>query len=197
MRVISGTARGSLLQAPDGLETRPTADRMKESLFNMLAPDLQDCYFLDLFCGSGAIGIEALSRGAGFAVFVDSSKACVDITSKNLIKTKLEKRGTVLGQSFEKALDRLHQKNRCFDIVFMDPPYGRGYIEKTLLRMTEINILKKDGYIVAELSSNEKLLDTAGFQIVKVKQYRTTAFYFLNQTITSEEKHDRHISGEF
>lgn len=124
MRVISGTARGHKLTAPGGKNTRPTGDRMKEDLFNILAPEVGGAYFLDLYCGSGAIGIEALSRGADSAVFVDESEDAIAVTKENLAKTRLSDRAEVLLMSDKTAQEKL--ADRVFDIIFMDPPYNSG-----------------------------------------------------------------------
>lgn len=122
MRVIAGTARRLPLVTPKGMETRPTTDRIKETLFNILQNDLPGCHFLDLFAGSGAIGIEALSRGAAKAVFVDNSKEALSCIRQNLEKTHLADRAIVIGQDCAGAILQLMQKN-AFDIIFMDPPH--------------------------------------------------------------------------
>ena len=143
MRVIAGKARGTKLAAPDGLETRPTADRIKESLFNMIASDLYDCRFLDLFSGSGGIGIEALSRGAREAVFVDLSKGALKCIRLNIEKTKFGDKSAVLNTSVEAAFNQFKQHNRKFDIIFMDPPYNKDIIGDTLCRSEERRVGKE------------------------------------------------------
>ena len=115
MRVIAGSARRLLLKTLDGLDTRPTTDRIKETLFNMLQPELADCMFLDLFSGSGAIGIEALSRGAGLAVMIENNPKALECIRENLSRTKLEDRAMVMGCDVITGLKRLEGKNYRFD----------------------------------------------------------------------------------
>ena len=123
MRVIAGKARRIQLKSMEGMNTRPTTDRIKETLFNMLSQDIYGCHFLDLFSGSGAIGIEALSRGAARAVFVEKNpKACTCIR-ENLTFTKLADSGTLLNMDVMQALRSLEGKG-VFDCIFMDPPYN-------------------------------------------------------------------------
>ena len=124
MRVISGSARGLKLKAPEGLNTRPTTDRIKESLFNIIAADLYDICFLDLFGGSGGIGIEALSRGARKAYFADSSRKSIDIINDNLKRARLDSKAVVMNCDFRQALNRIKAEGEKFDIVFLDPPYN-------------------------------------------------------------------------
>ena len=149
MRVIAGSARRLLLKAPDGMDTRPTADRVKESLFNMLNPDLYGCAFLDLFSGSGAIGIEALSRGAQRAVLVDASMECAGIIKQNLEVTKLGENAEIINEDVYAAIERLGRRGDKFDIIFMDPPYAAGYYVpvmeaiKILPRRKDLKFLRK------------------------------------------------------
>ena len=161
MRVISGTARGCGLVSPKGLATRPTADRTKESLFNILG-DIRGVKFLDLFAGSGSVGIEALSRGAELAVFVDSSKECAEYINKNLIKTKLSNKAEVhIKSDALKTLDRFYleglliEKIRFFDIIFLDPPYERPEEFLTAILRKSLNILDEDGFCVIEWQRDE------------------------------------------
>ena len=121
MRVIAGSARRLQLKTVEGIGTRPTTDRIKETLFNMLQNDIEDCSFLDLFSGSGAIGIEALSRGAEYAVFVENNKNAVKCIKDNLMFTKLSDKARVIENSVLSAINILNG-NRVFDVVFMDPP---------------------------------------------------------------------------
>ncbi|MBS4959855.1 MAG: 16S rRNA (guanine(966)-N(2))-methyltransferase RsmD [Clostridiales bacterium] len=177
MRVIAGSARSVKLQTIDGLDTRPTTDRIKESLFNMMAFDLAECMFLDLFSGSGAIGIEALSRGAEKAIFVDHSSKCTEIIEKNLIHTKLNARAEILKMDAVEAIQ--HLKNNKFDIIFMDPPYQGGFEKTVLDAIVKFNILNEEGYIVVERSSQIPLPEIEGLQVMKDKEYKTTTMTFL------------------
>ncbi len=180
MRVISGCARGHKLKAPKGLTTRPTTDRIKESLFNILAPDIYGCRFLDLFSGSGAIGIEALSRGAEKAVFVDSDKNSLSVIKDNIRAVKLDNNAEVLGCDVRAAVMRLSRDRASFDIIFMDAPYGKGYTQQTLTYIAEAKILAPDGYIVAEISSGEEIPSPEGLELKRIKDYKTTKMVFFS-----------------
>lgn len=125
MRVIAGSARSLKLKTLEGIETRPTTDRIKETLFNMISPQMYDCIFLDLFAGSGGIGIEALSRGAKEAVFVEKNPKAMECVKENLKFTRLEKKGLTLTKDVMNALYQL-EGEKVFDFVFMDPPYNMG-----------------------------------------------------------------------
>ncbi len=130
MRVISGRARATRLIGPEGLETRPTSDRIKESLFNIIGQDLDNISFLDIFSGSGAIGIEALSRGAKEATFIEISKVAYQAIMANISKTRFNDQSTLLNMPTDKALDQLGKQNKKFDIIFMDPPYNKEMIKR-------------------------------------------------------------------
>lgn len=154
MRVITGKARGVALKTPDGMLTRPTADRVKEALFSILNFDIPGADVLDLFGGTGQLGIEALSRGARHAVFVDAREDACKLIRENLRRTKLEGEGRVVRSDY---LDYL---NRCpdqYNIIFLDPPYGEDFLETALKRITEIDILQSDGIIVTERPLGKEL----------------------------------------
>ncbi len=147
MRVISGSARGLKLISPPGNDTRPTLDRVKEALFSMLTPVLRDSRVLDLFAGSGALGIEALSRGAAEAVFVDNSKAAEAAVRTNIQKARMEEKATFISKN---ALDYLSECKREFSIIFMDPPYRGGLYEKSCGLIFRHSLLQKGGVIAVE-----------------------------------------------
>lgn len=149
MRVIAGSAKRTVLVAPAGQFTRPTADRVKESLFNIISHNVPGARFLDLFCGSGGIGIEALSRGADFAIFVDSSTEAIKATRVNLEKTRFTS-SAVLHMPIESAMSRLVKNGHSFDIIFADPPYGRDFEVQVLKLLHDYNLLAKDGIIIIE-----------------------------------------------
>jgi len=180
MRVISGIARGHNLLTPEGLDTRPTTDRIKETLFNIIAFDLPECEFLDLFAGSGAIGIEALSRGAKRATFIDKSEACTSAIIENLEHTKLMEKAEVLKKDIDSGIAALCTEKVRFDIIFMDPPYENGLIMPTLKAIVNSKILKEDGYVIVERSSKVPLLPVDGMKIIREKEYRTTVMTFLS-----------------
>ena len=180
MRVITGKAKGHKLSAPEGLDTRPTPDRIKESFFNIIEPDLPGAIFLDLFCGSGAMGIEALSRGAKEAVFVDNSDKCQPYIKSNLESTRLAGSARVIKSDAADAIRLLSEKGFEFDIIFMDPPYKSGLVAQTLLEILKSGILKKTGYIAVEYPCGTDFVKPGGFEIVREKKYgKTTVMIFL------------------
>ena len=146
MRVITGKARGVQLKTPEGMLTRPTADRVKEALFSIINFDLPGAAVLDLFGGTGQLGIEALSRGARSAVFVDAREDACRIIRENLKRTKLEGQGRVVRSDY---LDYLRRSREKFDIILLDPPYAEVFLENALKCITEIDILQSGGIIVA------------------------------------------------
>ena len=150
MRVISGTAKRVSLVAPQGQSTRPTADMAKESLFNIIGADIPQARFLDLFCGSGAIGLEALSRGAAEAALVDSSKDAMAATAQNLEKTRLTPRATLWPMPAAKAIMQMDACGQVFDIIFLDPPYDTDLLSQTLDLLGESGLLAPGGMIIAE-----------------------------------------------
>ena len=151
MRVISGSARGLKLLSLDGLDTRPTLDRVKEALFSMLTPYLTGAAVLDLFAGSGALGIEALSRGSIEAVFVDMLPSAMDIVKKNVSSARFTEKASFHQQN---ALDYLNRSDKAFDIIFMDPPYKGELYEKCLELINKKSLIKDDGVIVLEWDSS-------------------------------------------
>lgn len=179
MRVISGKCRGTTLFAPTGIETRPTTDRIKETLFNIIAFDLMDCYFLDLFSGSGGIGIESLSRGAKKTVFVEQSKHALNYIHKNLEKTQLKNQAEILGINVINALKLLEERQDKFNIIFMDPPYALEDI-KIVLEKAE-GVLEDVGYIILERSSAKPLLLPDSLELWKEKIYKTTTLSFMRK----------------
>lgn len=148
MRVISGTARGKVLQAVPGLGTRPTTDRVKESVFNIIQTYVRGARVLDLFAGTGQMGIEALSRGAESADFVDKDRAAQQVIRKNLELARVEDRGVVHGCAAEGFLAGCPKKS--VDIVFLDPPYGGKLLENALFAIQRFDILTTDGIIICE-----------------------------------------------
>ena len=154
MRVITGKARGVQLKTPDGMLTRPTADRVKEALFSIINFDLPGAKVLDLFGGTGQLGIEALSRGAASAVFVDAREESCKLIRENLKRTKLERDAKVVRSDY---LDYLNRCREQYNIIFLDPPYAEVFLENSIKRITEIDILQSDGIIVAERPLGKEL----------------------------------------
>ncbi len=180
MRVIAGSARSLNLKTIKSLGTRPTTDRIKETLFNILQNDIERCVFLDLFSGSGAIGIEALSRGAKSAYFVENNKEALKCIDENLTHTKLKDNATVLGYDVLMAIDRLEAENITFDIIFMDPPYEKEFEKKVLIRLKASNVADNNTLIIIEADKRTDFdyLDELGYEIVKEKVYKTNKHIF-------------------
>lgn len=187
MRVIAGTARSLPLKAPEGMDTRPTTDRIKETLFNMLQPYLADCIFIDLFSGSGGIGIEALSRGAGHAYFVENGRNAFACIQHNIAFTKMEEKATLLRQDVVGALSAIHEKEA--DIIFMDPPYGEGYEKKVLALLADKPYVTADTLIVieAELKEDFSFARDLGYEVEKEKRYKTNKHVFVRKEQCEKE----------
>lgn len=183
MRVIAGTARSLPLKTPEGLDTRPTTDRIKETLFNMLQADIPGAVFVDLFSGSGGIGIEALSRGARKAYFVDNSPKALSCIQQNLTFTKMEDRAIVLKQDAVSALNSIYEKEA--DIIFMDPPYNCGYEKNILAMLGEMHYVTDDTLIIVEasLDTDFSYLKEMGFYMSKDKRYKTNRHAFIRRTV--------------
>jgi 16S rRNA (guanine(966)-N(2))-methyltransferase RsmD len=154
MRVITGKARGVSLKSPDGLHTRPTADRVKEALFSIIQFDIPGAKVLDLFGGTGQLGIEALSRDASSAVFVDERDDACKLIKENLRRTRLEQNARVVRSDYLSFLNSCREK---FDIILLDPPYAEIFLENSLKRITEIDILQSGGIIVCERPLEKEL----------------------------------------
>ena len=172
MRVITGKARGVALKTPDGVLTRPTADRVKEALFSIIQFDLPSAKVLDLFAGTGQLGIEALSRDAASAVFVDQREDACKLIKENLRRTKLEQNARVVRSDY---LDYLNTCREKFDIILLDPPYAEIFLENSIKRITEIDILQSGGIIVCERPLGKELsFDFAGYSRSKDYKYGKT-----------------------
>lgn len=168
MRVVSGSARGIVLKTPEGLTTRPTAERVKEALFSVIQFNLPGTRILDLFAGTGQLGIEALSRGAHSAVFVDASKPACRLIEENLRRTDFSSVSKVIHCDYKTYLENCNEK---FDILFLDPPYAEVFLENSLKLITEIDILQSSGIIVTERPVGKPLeLNYAGY--VRSKDYK-------------------------
>jgi len=150
MRIVAGLAKRVNLVAPQGTHTRPTSDMAKESLFNIISANVRGARVLDLFCGSGAIGLEALSRGAAHAVFVDNAQPAINATLQNIEKTRLAHLAELVKLPAAQAISKLSATGRAFDIIFMDPPYETELLKEMLCLIAKANILAKDGMIIAE-----------------------------------------------
>lgn len=182
MRVIAGSAKRLQLKTIEGMDTRPTTDRIKETLFNMISEYLADSNFLDLFSGSGAIGIEALSRGAAHAVFVEQSKRAMECIKENLKYTKLADRAELYETDVINALSRLEHKE-TFDYIFMDPPYNQLLEKKVLEYLSTSQLLSEDGIIIVEasLETDFSYVEELGFTMIKEKEYKTNKHVFIER----------------
>ena len=182
MRVIAGTAKRLQLKTVEGMETRPTTDRIKETLFNMISAYIADSNFLDLFSGSGAIGIEALSRGAAHASFVEQSKNAIACIRDNLSYTKLADRADVYETDVINALSRMEGR-KVYDYIFMDPPYNQFLEKKVLEYLSTSKLLSVDGLIIVEasLETDFSYVPELGFTIIKEKEYKTNKHVFIEK----------------
>lgn len=182
MRIIAGTARSLPLKAPEGLDTRPTSDQIKETLFNMLQYDIPGCYFLDLFAGSGQMGLESLSRGGEYSVFVDNNRKAAKCIEENIHFTKFDTQGRLINSDVISALYTLEGKYK-FDIIFMDPPYNKELEKNVLTYLKDSSLLKPDSIIIVEASVETAFdyVEELGFEITKYKKYKTNAHVFLKR----------------
>ena len=168
MRVISGTARGTRLKTPDGLQTRPTSDRVKEAVFSIIQFEIQGSRFLDLFGGSGQMGIEALSRGAVSATIVDGRREACKLIQENLRLSRLSDRAKVVQSDYLAYLDRCKE---TYDLIFLDPPYAEVFLENSLKKISEIDILSDRGIIICE-RPEDKALEIELPGLIRGKDYR-------------------------
>lgn len=180
MRIITGSAKGTKLKAPSGFDTRPTADRVKESVFNILGDIVVDARVLDIFAGTGNLGLEALSRGAKTGVFVDNSHDSIAIIKENAHHTKLVEQTEIYKNDVLRALDRLIQDGRTFDLLFCDPPYKQGFVHAVLEKLDKHPLMALGGVIVIEHSRHEKIADEwEHLQLKRTERYGATLISFL------------------
>lgn len=181
MRVIAGSRRHLLLKTVEGMSVRPTTDRTKETLFNILQPYLADCRFLDLFSGSGAIAIEALSRGAKEAVLVEQAAEAIACIKDNLKTTKLAEQARLLSMDVQRAILKLKAEHRPFDLIFMDPPYHQGLEQQVLTQLAFSELIKEDTWIIVEasLKTDFSYLAELGFEIFREKHYKNNEHVFI------------------
>ncbi len=182
MRVISGTAKGTMLHSIDDVRTRPTLDRVKESLFNIIQNNIEDAIILDLFSGSGAIGIEFLSRGARKAYLCDKSKQAVQMIKKNLEKTRLQEKAIVYNEDYNQCLKDL--QNIKFDIIFLDPPYKENFAADAVRKIDDMQLLQDDGIIVIETDEPNRDIKelentNVNYKIYDSRKYGRASLIFL------------------
>ena len=184
MRVISGIARGTKLYSIDSLATRPTLDRVKESLFNIIRGKIESCIALDLFAGSGAIGIEFLSRGAKKVFFCEKSHEATQMIYKNLEKTKFLDKSKVYEEKNKKCLKELQKENVKIDVVFIDPPYKDDLALKAVDQIISLDLLRKNGIIIIETDEKErelKGLEELQVEVYDLRKYGRVYLIFLSR----------------
>lgn len=183
MRVISGIARGTNLYSLAGDTTRPTLDRIKEALFNIIQNQLQEAVVLDLFAGSGALGIEALSRGAKKGIFCDKSKKAIQIIKQNIEKTHLQEKAEVINEDYIKFLKEQGKKEKL-DIIFIDPPYAQNIAVQAIEEIIKLDILAKDGIIILETDNEEReicQLEKIEINMYDIRKYGRIKLIFLSR----------------
>lgn len=183
MRVIAGSARRLQLKTVEGMDTRPTTDRIKETLFNILNPYISGTTFLDLFSGSGAIAIEALSRGAQKAYLVETNKKAVTCIKDNLEHTKFSQQAEVMMMDALSAIRMLNSRSIVFDYIYMDPPYRKEMEKEVLQELAHSSIVGEDTEIIVEaaLHTDFSYLEELPFQVLRVKEYKTNQHVFIQR----------------
>ena len=183
MRVISGISRGTKLKTIESDTTRPTLDRVKESLFNIIQVDIKGKKVLDLFAGSGALGIEAISRGAETATFCDNSIDAIQVIKTNIENTKCTDKSIVLKKDYLLALKYLAKNNQKFDIIFLDPPYKTDFANKAIEQIIELNLLSKEGIIILETddANKEETIKKEDIQIFDKRIYGRVILIFIRK----------------
>ncbi len=183
MRIITGKARGLHLNVPKNYDVRPTADRVKESLFNIIGNRVAGAVVLDLFAGSGNLGLESWSRGARFVQFVDNSRESLKLTGSNIQKCRAEADCRMLKHDAEAAVELMYRQGQRFDLVFVDPPYNKGWVQKILKKMGKCPLLSGDGWLVAEHSMHDGIAEAVpeGYEIFRSQQYGETVLTFIRQ----------------
>lgn len=182
MRVIGGLYRGHKLKAPQGRNTRPTEDRIKENIFNLLSHDYSDFFFLDLFAGSGGLGIEILSRGAAKGIFVDKNRNAISQIHSNLELLKITENVQVWQMDYRRAVDQCVEKDYKFDCIFLDPPYERSdFYTNSLEAIINGNLLNDGGKVVIEKDKSVEIDLPSCLQILKERNYGNTDILILTQ----------------
>lgn len=183
MRVISGTAKGTKLNSIEEMSTRPTLDRVKEALFNIVQTKIEDSIILDLFSGSGSIGIEFLSRGCEKAYLCDKSQKAINMIHQNLERTRLKENAIVLNKDYKKCLLDLAKQNVAFDIIFIDPPYKDDIAVNAVEMILSLKLLKEKGFIIIETDESEREIQNLkklDVQINDCRKYGRVYLIFLN-----------------
>lgn len=185
MRVIAGKAKGCPLKAVPGMSTRPTTDKVKEAIYSMIGPYFEGGNVLDLFAGTGGMGIEALSRGMDKGIFVDIEKKSIDVIRFNLERARLSQLAEVFRNDAERALFALHKREFQFDLIILDPPYSQHVIPKLLSIISELNLLANNGLIVLEYAKNTQVIIEERYQMEQIKhvEYGDTTVTILEKVM--------------
>ncbi len=172
MRIVAGKNKGNVLKSPKDLSVRPTSEKVREALFDILGTSIRETCFLDLFAGTGAVGIEALSRGAREVIFIEKELKCIKIIKGNLEKTGNSQNAAVYKIDFLSGLKLLARKNYLLDYAFLDPPYNRGLVNISLLEISKLAILRPNGLIIAQHYKKEKVMENLNnLKLFKQKRY--------------------------
>lgn len=186
LRIISGSAKGRNIDTPKGNATRPTADRVKESIFSIIQARMPDSYILDLFAGSGSLGLEAISRGAKEAIFIEKEWTSFLTVKKNIHSLSFDSQCRVYQTDFQNALKQLHIQHEMFDIIFLDPPYLKGLLTIAIEEIVNKNLLNDNGIIIAEHMAQDMVFSKEGLYIVKdTRSYGNTAVSFIEKDVIS------------
>lgn len=181
MRVISGTAKGTKLHSIDDLATRPTLDRVKEPLFSIIQADIEEANVLDLFAGSGALGIEALSRGAKHCTFCDKSYQSIQMVKENIRKTRMEEKSTIYNEDYKKCLER---QKEAFELIFIDPPYKLDIAVDAVKRILNLHLLHQNGIIILETDEKERELQelkNLEIEVYDIRKYGRVTLLFIRE----------------
>ena len=193
MRIITGLAKGCKLKTPKGQETRPTADRIKESLFNILAGDVYEKMVLDIFAGTGNLGLEALSRGAIGAVFVDQSSESIKVINENAIHTKLADKAEIIRGDVFATMQKLERSGHIFSLVFCDPPYNKDLCQRALSFLDQSKLLAEDALVVIEHAREDELdMAFSTLQLLRNQVYgATTQLSIFRRSSIKEAKEEK------
>jgi len=188
MRIISGTSRGRRLTTPKGHALRPTSDRVKESIFNILGAEVEEKVVLDLFAGTGNLGIEALSRGAKKAVFVEKAREALRMIQKNLLQCGFSGQAEIIPKEVNRAIGILETRKESFDLILMDPPYEKGWVQRTLVKLNHHNIYHEGSVLVIEHGRREPLPQKTGrWAVIKERMIGDTVISILQTDGDSQE----------
>jgi 16S rRNA (guanine966-N2)-methyltransferase len=188
MRIITGTSKGRRLATPKTQAIRPTSDRVKESIFNILGKEVEGKVVLDLFAGTGNLGIEALSRGAKKALFVEKGRQALKLIQKNLSQCGMKERSEILSKDVNRSIGILNQRGESFDLILMDPPYEKGLIQKTLIKLHSTRIYHEDSILVIEHDRREPIPKMGeGWTLIRQQGIGDTVISFLAPHRSTED----------